>query len=773
MKKFCVTVYLFALSLMVFAMSGCGGNSGGDVKLNQQSQSQTQEEQQTTTQSAQSRTMVIKSPALKRNGKYSLFRGNKVGTTLATPTKYYAAPASAVSRGSETLVMNLEYTSAVSEDLPFVITESDDYTVIFAYNPDGTGTDTTSTGVLRSGGGTQKLKYTNLTLTGASVELEESEGIIDIVLKSDGTATAGGTSIPVYDYIWHADPQHPAEYWTLSGDSTELDSDAYEEAIESAGTNNGLYIAHDVRYTSNTLNFTASNTATKDEDREYVVYYDFTQEAVREGLAANLAKYNLGSEYSSDKYIFATLPMSNGGMGGAPGGNMPSGDMPGGGTMPSGDRPGGNPPSAPGSDTRLPVMGSFTAAADSSIATFATMTHSAADAYANPVLHITEPGTYRLSGTWKGQIWIDVGKNSDDVVGLILSGVNVECTVAPALVFYKVYKWAEDNGYDDQSTLAENNLWRNIGDKMLSGDYYVNGAIVEVADGTTNTFTGANTYRILELCPKLTDSGDTEVPKYTGSGIGTDISEQEKMYKFDAAFQSRRTMVIGGGSAGTGTLNITSSTYEGLGSEMHLLINGGNINVTAPDDAVNVNEDYVSVFQMDSGTMTISSTNADGIDSNGWIAINGGTVNITAGNTRIGSAGESGIDAENGYYISPNATYNWTAASGSGGGNQNPSGGTTSGDQSGSTGGTTSGDQSGSTGGTTSGDQSGSTGPGTTVKTLTVTPTTEYVGDATFTLFPADGTLEVDTEGERTIPSSSATFELQHRVNDFAGITAN
>lgn len=764
MKKICVTVYLFALALMVFAMSGCGGSSGGDVKLNQQSQ--TQEEQQTTTQSAQSRTMVIKSPALKRNGKYSLFRGNDV-VLLGTSAKYYAAPASVVSRDGETLTMNLEYSSAVREDLPFVLTDSDDRTVIFAYNPNGTGEDTSSI-VYRIEG--TKLKYTNLTLSGASVEIDDSDAI-DIVLKSDGTATVGGEAISPQNYVWHADPQHPAEYWTEGYDgTTEYTEKEYKKLVE---TVEGVYIARDVRYTSNTLDFTTSKTATKDEDTEYVVYYDFTSDKVKEALADIVSDY--GEAYSSDKYIFATLPMSSGGMGGAPGGTMPSGDRP------------GNPPSEPGSDTRLPVMG-FTAAADSSIATFATMTHSSADAYANPVLHITEPGTYRLSGTWKGQIWIDVGGNSDDVVGLILSGVNVECTVAPALVFYKVYKWAEDNGYDDQSTLAANDLWKNIGDKMLSGDYYINGAIVEVADGTTNTFTGANTYRILELCPKLDDDDN---PKYTGSSIkiGTDIGQQEKMYKLDGAFQSRRTMVIGGGSAGTGTLNITSSTYEGLGSEMHLLINGGNITVTAPDDAINVNEDYVSVFQMDSGTMTISSTNADGIDSNGWISINGGTVNITAGNTRIGSAGESGMDAENADpYISSNATYNWTAASGSGGGSQIPSGGgttsgdqsgstggTTSGDQSGSTGGTTSGDQSGSTGGTTSGDQSGSTGTGTgtTVKTLAVTPTTQQVGDATFTLFPEDGTLDVDTEGERTIPSSSATFELQHRVNDFAGITAN
>jgi|GEM_PF-4962361 len=307
MKKICVTVYLFALALMVFAMSGCGGSSGGDVKLNQQSQ--TQEEQQTTTQSAQSRTMVIKSPALKRNGKYSLFRGNDV-VLLGTSAKYYAAPESVVSRDGETIVMNLEYTSSVSEDLPFVLTDSDDRTVIFAYNPNGTGEDTSSI-VYRIEG--TKLKYTNLTLTGSSVEIDDSDAI-DIVLKSDGTATVAGETITPYNYVWHADPQHPAEYWTEGYDgTTEYTEKEYKKLVE---TVEGVYIARDVRYTSDTLDFTTSKTATKDEDTEYVVYYDFTSDKVKEALADIVSGY--GEAYSSDKYIFATLPMSSGGMGGAP-----------------------------------------------------------------------------------------------------------------------------------------------------------------------------------------------------------------------------------------------------------------------------------------------------------------------------------------------------------------------------------------------------------------------------------------------------------------------
>lgn len=754
MKKFLVTVYFFILASFVFAMSGCGGSGGGTVAINDNGSGgggtdNGSDGDRTTNQSAQSRRMIFTSSALKRGENYRLFLGkNANALELNTPEnpKFFLPP---VTRGSEDITLNLEFSSEVNPDLPFMITEGDGETVVFSYNPKGTGEDTTSRQVKRYGDGMYYLTYSSLTLTGASVELEESEGIIDIVLKSDGTATVGGTAIEPYDYVWHADPQHPAEYWTLGANGTE--EYTAKQVKKLVTTVDGVYIARDIRYTPDTLNFTTSQTATKDEDTEYVVYYDFTSEAVRSALADVVSTY--GSAYSSDKYIFATLPMSMGMGGGVPGGNPPSGGF-------------------PGNNTQLPIIG---AASDSSIAAVSTMLHSSADAYANPVLHITEPGTYRLSGTWNGQIWVDVGADSPDVVGLILNGVTVKCTVAPALVFYKVYKWAKDNGYDDQSTLSANNLWRNIGGKMVSGDgYFYNGAIVEIADGTTNTFTGANVYRILELCPKLTDSGDEEVVKYTGSSIkiGTDIGQQEKMYKLDGAFHSRRSMVIGGGEAGTGTLNITSSTYEGLDSEMHLVVDGGNISVTAPDDAINVNEDYVSVFQMDSGTMTISSTNADGIDSNGWVSINGGTLNITAGTASTGTAGEAGIDAENGYYISDSATYNWTAASSQGGGNAPSSGGNTSTNTN-----TTSGDQSGSTNtgtNTTSGDQSGTnTGTGTTTyNTLPVTEIKHTIGNgaAVFILFPNDSTIQTDTEGERTIPPRSNSFVIEHKVNDFSGI---
>ena len=64
--------------------------------------------------------------------------------------------------------------------------------------------------------------------------------------------------------------------------------------------------------------------------------------------------------------------------------------------------------------------------------------HTAEEAEAHTVVHITQPGTYALSGTLSaGQIAVDLGEDAEDdpaaVVTLILNGVDITCTVAPAV----------------------------------------------------------------------------------------------------------------------------------------------------------------------------------------------------------------------------------------------------------------------------------------------------------------------------------------------------
>ncbi|MBO6010391.1 MAG: carbohydrate-binding domain-containing protein [Oscillospiraceae bacterium] len=220
------------------------------------------------------------------------------------------------------------------------------------------------------------------------------------------------------------------------------------------------------------------------------------------------------------------------------------------------------------------------------------MMHSAEEAYSNPVLHITAGGTYVLEGEWQGQIAVDVGE--EESVTVILNGVKAECSVAPAFIVYGAYECCsdEETGESEVDTSAA-------------------GARVVIADGSENSFSGTNVFRILKT--KFKDDGVT----------------QKKSHKYDAAFYSCVTMEIDGSS---GTLNIFS-TYEGLDSELHLTINGGRINVRSDDDGINVNEDNVSVLTVNGGELSIIAGlgyEGDAVDSNGYIVINGGTVYAVA-----------------------------------------------------------------------------------------------------------------------------------------------
>lgn len=269
-----------------------------------------------------------------------------------------------------------------------------------------------------------------------------------------------------------------------------------------------------------------------------------------------------------------------------------------------------------------------------------TMMHSADEAYKNPVIHITAPGQYIIEGTFNGQLFFDFGSeddtfaNKDASVDVILNGADVTCSVAPAIVFHDVYEcdntWETRESYSDITDLSDA------------------GAKIIIADGTENNFTGCNVYRLLK-------------PEYKKDST----SLQKKLWKTDGAFYSFRSLEINAETEGTGILNITSKTFEGLGSELHMTINGGYVNVFSQDDGINVNEDDVSVFTLNGGHLTIfASLGAEGdvIDSNGYIRINGGTI---AGTSK--SPSDELLDFEKGAYISESATviYGGSMTSGS------------------------------------------------------------------------------------------------------------
>ena len=113
------------------------------------------------------------------------------------------------------------------------------------------------------------------------------------------------------------------------------------------------------------------------------------------------------------------------------------------------------------------------------------MTHSAQDAYENQVLHITEKGIYSLSGTWNGQISIE----ADAVI--ILNGVDIECTVAPAIVFTDADSVTEYGDTNETSVAAAS---MDIGKNLLDDLTQQQANLVIIADGTTNNVTGSKIF---------------------------------------------------------------------------------------------------------------------------------------------------------------------------------------------------------------------------------------------------------------------------------------
>ena len=251
--------------------------------------------------------------------------------------------------------------------------------------------------------------------------------------------------------------------------------------------------------------------------------------------------------------------------------------------------------------------------------------HSKEEADAHTVVHITKPGTYAVSGKISaGQIAVDLGEDAEEdpnaVVTLIMNGAEINCSVAPGVIFYNVYECCEA----DEETAA-----RDV-------DTTKAGANVVIADGTENTVNGsyvARIYKSVEL-----------------NEAGTEVVDSKKLHKYDAAFYSKMTMNVNGGEEGSGILNIQAEN-EGLDSELHLTINGGNINIVSGNDGINTNEDYISVTTVNGGNLNIqvdgSTGEGDGIDSNGWLVINGGTVIAEA----CSFSGDAGIDSDMGIHI--------------------------------------------------------------------------------------------------------------------------
>ena len=240
--------------------------------------------------------------------------------------------------------------------------------------------------------------------------------------------------------------------------------------------------------------------------------------------------------------------------------------------------------------------------------------HSADEALKHTVVKINKAGNYLLSGTLSaGQILIDLGEEASEdpqaVVNLTLDNVNLTSSVSSAIVVLNAYECSADSMDNPSKDVDTSNAGFNL----------------ILADHSVNVIHGSHVAKIYK-------EGTTK-----------------KKYKFDGAIESKVSMNINGGEVGNGQLTLNADN-EGIESCMHLTINGGILTIHSADDALNANEDGVSVITINGGTILCDAGNGvegDGIDSNGWIVINGGTTISSANPNSM----DSGVDSDLGIYI--------------------------------------------------------------------------------------------------------------------------
>lgn len=191
---------------------------------------------------------------------------------------------------------------------------------------------------------------------------------------------------------------------------------------------------------------------------------------------------------------------------------------------------------------------------------------------------ITRSGTYRLSGTLTdGQVAVDLGTDAasdpDAVVTLILDGVDITCSSAPALVVENVYECAD--------------LTADITSPQV--DTATAGISLVLADGSENTLTST--------------AADTS-----------------------AALDSAMSLNVSGQEEGDGLLTVTSAS-AGIQSAAHLTLDSGRIIVQAQSAGLQANEEALSVITVNGGKLFVNA-GQDGagsaVASLGYVVVNGG-----------------------------------------------------------------------------------------------------------------------------------------------------
>ena len=216
-----------------------------------------------------------------------------------------------------------------------------------------------------------------------------------------------------------------------------------------------------------------------------------------------------------------------------------------------------------------------------------------------------------------------------DITYIHLSGDSATVTGEHAAVSGSVITIDHSGTFYVDGTLNDGQINVNIADETADAEtvkIFLNGAKITGKSAPAIFVTNAEntSINLVDGTENSLSDGDTA---YAGDNLGK------------AVIEAKDDITIKGGEKGTGILNITASTQDGISCNNDVKFNGGTVNITTLNstDKTDAVKGKTSVTVKD-GVLTIDAE-GDGIKSGkGAVAVSGGKVSIKAGNDAVQAA---------------------------------------------------------------------------------------------------------------------------------------
>ena len=216
-----------------------------------------------------------------------------------------------------------------------------------------------------------------------------------------------------------------------------------------------------------------------------------------------------------------------------------------------------------------------------------------------------------------------------DITYIHLNGDSATVTGEHAAVSGSVITIDHSGTFYVDGTLNDGQINVNIADETADAEtvkIFLNGAKITGKSAPAIFVTNAEntSINLVDGTENTITDGDTA---YAGDNLGK------------AVIEAKDDITIKGGEKGTGILNITASTQDGISCNNDVKFNGGTVNITTLNstDKTDAVKGKTSVTVKE-GVLTIDAE-GDGIKSGkGAVAVSGGKVSIKAGNDAVQAA---------------------------------------------------------------------------------------------------------------------------------------